>query len=386
MKCRYPKKPVNGLALIMAFATLILMPGIIQAQSNKVVIAYVGGFRGLIKNVDQIDVKKLTHIDYAFVDIKNNRAWLHREATDTVNFRSLVALKKQNSALKILISIGGWSWSGRFSDAMLSDTSRHGFATSAVAIIGKFNLDGIDIDWEYPARKGLEGNIYRPEDEQNYTLMFKELRRQLDSLQQRTHKTYLLTTAVGAFKGFVSHTEMGKVQQYVDYINLMTYDYSAGKAAIHHTALYASKAYHGHNNADDAVDLFVAAGVPVNKLVMGIAFYGRSAILVDDAKGLGDSISTRAKGYGYTIIKDSILNLPGFNVYRDHHAKADYIYNSTTKQFFSFDDEWSVKKKVKYVKSKEMAGVMFWEYADDPKGYLLNAIDKSINKVSYKTP
>jgi chitinase len=269
---------------------------------------------------------------------------------------------------------------------MLSDTSRHGFATSAVAIIGKFDLDGIDIDWEYPAHKGLEGNVYRPEDEQNYTLMFKELRRQLDSLQVQTHKKYLLSAAVGAFKGFVNHTEMGKVQQYLDYINLMTYDYTSGKAAIHHTALYKSKAYKGHNDADDAVNLFVAAGVPANKLVMGIAFYGRSAILVDDAKGLGDSIATRVKGYGYTIIKDSILKLPDFKVYHDKHAKADYIYNSTTRQFISFDDEYSVKKKVKYVKANGMAGVMFWEYIDDPKGYLLNVIDKSIHKKSHKTP
>jgi chitinase len=126
--------------------------------------------------------------------------------------------------------------------------------------------------------------------------------------------------------------------------------------------------------------------VPANKLVMGIAFYGRVSILVDDAKGLGDSIATRAKGYGYTIIKDSILKIPDFKVYHDWHAKADYIYNSTTRQFISFDDEWSVKKKVKYVKANGMAGVMFWEYADDPKGYLLDAIDKAINKKKSPTP
>ncbi|TWI95878.1 chitinase [Mucilaginibacter frigoritolerans] len=378
MKPQCPQKPVNVLILIIAFNLLLLLPGVIRAQANRVVIGYVGGFRGIIKNVDQIDVKKLTHINYAFVDIKNNRAWLHREVTDTINFRRLVTLKKQNPALKILISIGGWTWSGRFSDAVLSDTARHGFAASAVAIISKFNLDGIDIDWEYPRRKGLDGNIYRPEDRQNYTLMFKELRRQLDNLQQQTHKKYLLTTAVGAFKGFLDHTEMQDVQQYLDYINLMTYDYSAGKAASHHTALYASKAYVAHNNANEAVTLFVAAGVPVNKLVMGVAFYGRTSILEEGAKGLGDSVSTRAKGYGYTIIKDSILKLPGFKVYHDRHAKADYIYNSITRQFITFDDEWSVKKKVKYVKSKKMGGVMFWEYADDPKGYLLGVINKTI--------
>ncbi len=356
----------------------LLFPYIGKSQSKKVVIGYVGGYKGLIKGVDQIDAKKLTHINYAFVDIKNNRAWLHREATDTVNFRHLVMLKKQNPALKIMISIGGWTWSGRFSDAVLTDTARKGFAGSAVAIINRFNLDGIDIDWEYPGRHGLAGNVYRPEDQQNYTLMFKELRKQLDSLQHITGKKYLLTTAVGAFKDFLVHTDMASAQQYLDYINLMTYDYSGGKIASHHTGLYASKTYIAHNNADEAVTLFLAAGVPANKLVMGIAFYGRSSILKPHSTGLGDSVVTSSKGYGYTTIKDSILKIKGFKLHHDRTAKADYIYNPDTQLFISFDDEWSVKKKIKYVKSKKMGGVMFWEYNNDLKEYLLTTINKTL--------
>jgi len=358
------------------FGVLFLLHiGLANAQSGKVIIGYVGGFRGLIKT-DLIDAKKLTHINYAFVDIKDNRAWLHREATDTVNFRHLNQLKKQNPALKIMISIGGWTWSGKFSDAVLSDTSRQQFAASAIDIVRKFDMDGIDIDWEYPGLPGDKGNIYRPEDKQNYTLMFKEFRSQLNALQQQTGKKYLLTTAAGAFKGFLDHTDMAAAQQYLDYINLMTYDYSGGgKIASNHTELYASKAYEAHNNADEAVTLFEAAGVPANKLVMGIAFYGHSAILAPGAKGLGDTVATSLKGVGYTLIKDSILNKPGFKVHRDRAAKADYIYNKTTRQFISFDDEWSVKKKCKYALKKKMGGVMFWEYDSDLKGYLLAEIN-----------
>jgi chitinase len=346
-----------------------------KAQSTKVIIGYVGGYKGLVKT-ELIKAKQLTHINYAFVDIRNNRAWLHREATDTINFRHLNLLKKDNPALKILISIGGWTWSGRFSDAVLSDTSRQYFAESAVDIVKKYDLNGIDIDWEYPAQQGLEGNVFRQKDTHNYTLMFKELRRQLDALGRQTGKKYQLTTAVGAFKGFVKNTEMGNAQQYLDYINLMTYDYSGGKIASHHTGLYASNAYDAHNNANEAFKLFRDAGVPVNKLVMGIAFYGHSSLLVNGAKGLGDSVETRQKGYGYTTIKDSILNLPGFEVRRDHHAKADYAYNAETRQFLTYDDKWSVKKKCKYVIKKDMGGVMFWEYDSDLKGYLLDEINK----------
>src|SRR6202044_2040336 len=119
------------------FSVLIMLFTCNVYAQQKVIIGYVGGYRGLV-NTSLIVPEKLTHINYAFVDIKNNRAWLHREATDTVNFRHLNLLKKDNPKLKILISIGGWTWSGKFSDAVLSDTSRQGFAASAVAIIKKF--------------------------------------------------------------------------------------------------------------------------------------------------------------------------------------------------------------------------------------------------------
>jgi chitinase len=362
-----------ALPLITIIMLLAQAPGI-QAQ-QKVIIGYVGGFRGLI-NTSQIAAKKLTHINYAFVDIRNNRAWLHREATDTINFRNLVQLKKQNPSLKILISIGGWTWSGKFSDAVLTDTARQAFAASAADIVKRFDLDGIDIDWEYPGRPGYAGNIYRPQDKQNYTLLFRDLRRQLDTLQQQTRKKYLLSTAAGGFKSYLDNTDMGSAQQYLDYINLMTYDYSGGKIARHHTNLYASKHYKSTEFADNAVTQFMAAGVPAGKLVMGIAFYGRVSNLVPGAKGIGDTIATSGRGKGYTTIKDSLIKQAGFKLYHDRQAKASYLYNAHTRQFITFDDEWSVKKKCKYVLNKKLAGVMFWEYDSDLKGYLLDEINK----------
>lgn len=360
------------LVFLICFSILIPQS---KAQYRPVIIGYVGGFRGLV-NTDLIAAKKLTHINYAFVDIRNNRAWLHREATDTINFRKLVLLKKQNPALKILISIGGWTWSGKFSDAVLTDTARQAFAASAVDIIKKFDLDGIDIDWEYPGRPGYQGNIYRPEDKQNHTLLFRDLRRQLDTLQQQTGKKYLVTTAAGGFKSYLNNTDMGTAQQYLDYVNLMTYDYAGGKIARHHTNLYASKLYQSPEFADNAVKEFIAAGVPASKLVMGVAFYGRVSNLAVGAKGIGDTVASTSRGKGYTTIRDSLLKQPGFKLYRDRKAKAPYLYNAETRQFITFDDEWSVKKKCNYVKAKKMAGVMFWEYDSDLKGYLLDEINK----------
>src|SRR6266567_5606146 len=102
------KKVIYNMSFLFCSAVLFMSSQV--RKPKPVIIAYVGGFRGLI-HTDSIDVWSLSHINYAFVDIKDNRAWLHNEATDTTNLRKLSELKNQNPNLKILISIGGWSWS-----------------------------------------------------------------------------------------------------------------------------------------------------------------------------------------------------------------------------------------------------------------------------------
>lgn len=350
-----------------------LATGFAPKNEKPVVIGYVAGYNGLI-DIEKIDAARLTHINYAFVDIKDNKAWLHNEATDTVNFRLLNLLKKKNPSLKLMISIGGWSWSKNFSDATLTESSRKAFAESSAAIVGNYDLDGVDIDWEYPNMRG-DGNTFRPEDKQNYTLMFQAIREELNKLERVTGKKYLLTTAVGGFAAFISNTEMDKAQQYLDYINLMTYDYSWGTAG-HHTNLYPSASYENENSAHKAVTEFMKAGVPASKLVMGIAFYGKGGIVsTADNNGLNQKYAAGARGSGYTYIKDSLVNQKGFVAYWDENARAPYLFNRETKHFITYDDERSVKEKCLYVKENKMGGVMFWEYSSDPKGYLLNTIN-----------
>lgn len=350
--------------------------GGVPVKKKKVVIGYVGGYKGLVKT-DHIAAEKLTHINYAFVNVKNNRAFLNRPGTDTVNFKNLIALKEKNPALKILISIGGWTWSKNFSDASLTDTARRGFAASAVALIKKYKLDGVDVDWEYPGIPGHEGNVYRKEDKENFTLLLQALREELDAQQQ--DNKWLLTIAVGGFTNFLRHTEMDKAQQYLDFVNLMTYDFHPGAVAVHHTNLYDSKHYAG-NSADKVFKEYVAAGVPAEKLVMGIAFYGRTVQLKDShSKGIADSVLKASYGKGYTFIKDSLMNKKGYEVFRDKDAKASFIYNKELGELMTFDDHRSVRDKCDYVVKNEMGGVMFWEYDSDHKGYLLGEIHKKFN-------
>lgn len=348
-----------------------------ENEKRPVVIGYVGGFHGLL-DVDNIEANKLTHINYAFVDIKKGEAFLSNEKTDSTNFRKLNLLKAQNPNLKILISIGGWAWSENFSDAVLTDSSRKVFAKSSVEIIKKYNLDGVDIDWEYPGMPGEEGNVFRPEDKQNYTEMFHAIRNELNTLEEETGKKKLLTTAVAGFVEFLKTTEMGKAQQYLDYVNLMTYDLFQGDTAVHHASLYPSNIYKTAKSVDNAVKGFHAAGVPMEKLVVGLPFYGRMFTVAKMQKGLGQKQIKQQYIDGYTYIKDSLVNKKGYKEYRDTVARAPYLLNAQTGDVLSYDDEESVREKCKYVLANKLGGVMFWEYDSDPKKYLLNAIDKSL--------
>jgi chitinase len=290
--------------------------------------------------------------------------------------RKLSELKNINPNLKILISIGGWTWSKNFSDAVLSDTSRQNFATSAVALVSKYNLDGVDIDWEYPGMIG-DSNVYRPEDKENYTFLFRDLRHGLDSLSQITHVKYFVTTAVGGWKAYIDHTEMGKLQQYMDFINIMSYDFVDGSDTIsgHHTNLYNSSEDTSQHSAHQAIQEFIAAGVPASKIVMGIAFYGKGWQMESgDNNGLYRKTLKGMRGGGFTYLKDSVIDKNGYKEYWDGVAMAPYVFNSQTNVFISYDNERSVKEKCNYVKKNQLAGVMFWEYNNDKKEYLLKII------------
>ena len=361
--------------LFIALVTCEEKPKTPPSSQKKIIVGYVPGFRGTLDGLS-IDANKLTHINYAFVNVQDSMAWLTNIETDTVNFRILNTLKKVNPELKILISIGGWSWSGNFSDAVLTPSSRKKFAKTSVEIVANNDLDGVDIDWEYPGQRG-DDNVFRPEDKQNYTHMFKEIRNELDALSEKTGKQYELTTAVGASYRYIEHTEMDKAATYLDYVNLMTYDfYTSGDSAGHHSNLYPPEDYEKDASAHKTFNVFVEAGVPAEKLVMGLPFYGRSWIMKSaDKHGINMPVEERARGGGYTYIKDSLVDKQGFVRHWDENAKAPYLFNAATNQLLVYDDEESVKLKCEYVIENNMGGMMFWQYASDTSEYLLDAIN-----------
>lgn len=371
---------------LLIFGLALSIPG--QAQGkieardspDYKIIGYVAGWK---ENwtTDKIDARKLTHINYAFAVIEDGRV-VARHGTDPYNFKVLDSLKQENPDLKLLISVGGWADSHKFSDAALTEKSRTLFAESAIEFMKKYNLDGVDIDWEYPASSG-QNNMYRAVDKQNFTLMLKKLREQLDIRSEIDGRTddnpYLLTVATGASQGFLNNTEMHKAHQYLDFVNVMTYDFHTGgnPVAGHHTNLYPSGSINWTGrSSDQAIQWYIDAGIPPYKLVLGVAFYGRFWSNVrPNGHGLYEWTPEGDRGgFDFHEIKTNYENKKGFTRYWDDHAKAPYLWNPDTRTFITYDDQESLTHKTYYIKARGLGGVMFWEYSSDTTGVLLNTL------------
>jgi chitinase len=353
------------------------------------VVGYVAGYRHF--DFSKIDANKLTHINYAFANIIDGRVEFDRTGIDDASLneddiRALRELKKVKPDLKILVSVGGWTWSGNFSDAALTEESRAIFAKSAADFVERHKLDGIDLDWEYPNQTGA-GNRHRPEDRRNFTLMLKAVRENLDRLaaEQGREDPYLLTIATGADEAYIANTELGEAQRYLDFLNIMAYDFYNGLHDVtgHHSNLNPSmRPDQDKNSVVHAVDLHLKSGVPPQKITIGIPFYGRKWEAVRDPgiHGIFQKAGTMGMIEYYHVIAESRIDKNGFTRYWDEKAKAPYLWNPDSGIFISYEDEESIGHKIEYMKSQGLSGVMFWEYSDDYRSILLNAIHTNLDR------
>jgi chitinase len=380
-------KKTSIIVVLFTLVTILAVSSSCTKTKNYYrVVGYISGYNGF--DFSKIEAGKLTHINYAFANIINGEVMFDTSGIDNAllnknDLEHLTHLRDVNPSLKVIISVGGWGWSGNFSDAAYNDSTRNRFAASAAKFISENNLDGIDLDWEYPNQPGA-GNKYRAEDKTNFTLLLKAIRERLDSLGlENPGKEYLLTVATGGDSAYVANTVLGDVSDYVDFINIMSYDLHNGntKQAGHHTNLYISKYDSPFGDATDrAVKMHLDAGVPAEKINIGIPFYGRRwKHVVPVNNGLYQQSPSGGEGVPYRIVKEALQD-PLFKRYWDSTALAPWLWNSRDSVFISYDDMSSIKIKMDYVKEHKLGGVMFWEYAEDTDGSLLNAIDNGLGK------
>ncbi len=345
---------------------------------------------------DKIPYGKITHINYAFANIVNGEIALGDPYADIDKlydgdtwdqplrgnfYRINVKYRALYPGIKTLISVGGWTWSDYFSDVALTDASRKKFASSCVAFMKQYYFDGIDIDWEYPDGGGESGNVSRPEDPHNFTLLMAELRSQLDAAGAADGRRYLLTAATSAGLSHIAALELEALSAYVDWLNVMTYDFhGAWDATTGHLAnLYATPLDAGSNtlNCDSSVRAYIDRGMPASRLTLGVPFYGRAWGGVGATQnGFGQASTAGVTGSwgeaGYFDYSD--IAARGYPVFRDNDAQAPWSYSSADRVFISHDDAMSMRAKTARVKSLGLGGIMIWELSGDRSEVLLDTI------------
>lgn len=350
---------------------------------------------------EEIPVEKLTHIIFSFTHVVDGEMKFRNPENSGPKLEALVRQKERNPNLKVMIACGGWGADG-FSDMALTAESRTKFIQSAWDFIAEYQLDGMDMDWEYPGISGA-GTKARDEDTQNFTALMKGLREMLDTFESPK----VLTFASAGWKRYFDFVEMEEVMKYADFTNVMTYDQVSGVSIYtgHHTPLgsvtsedvkqtpfgaHLDSLYQSGENLDPhprsaqkIVDFLIEEGVNPEQIVIGGAFYGR---VWKGVPLVNNGLYQLSKGLhigwmAYHQIREKYESDPSFKRFWDEKAQAPYLYNQQDSLFVSYDDTVSVALKTKYVMEKGLGGIMFWELGNDTKesGSLLDAIYKAAN-------
>ena len=317
------------------------------------------------------------------------------------NFQQLQALKTLYPNLRVVISLGGWTFSKYFSDAALTDASRQKLVSSCIDLFIKGNLpdpgwggmggpgaaagvfDGIDLDWEWPGSEGNTGNIIRPADKQNFTKLLQEFRKQLDAYGETVGKHYLLTSFLPAAPATIdAGFEVNKIFASLDFGTVQGYDlHGAWESTTNHQSnLYTSKDDPASPSfsVDSTVHAYLGRGAPASELVIGVQFYSRGWTGVAAKNhGLYQPSSGPAPGVWESGVNDykvtKGLFSSGFTRYWDGKAAAAWLFDGTT--FWTFDDPMVMKQKAHYVLKNDLGGIMFWELSGDTSdGELIDAI------------
>ena len=379
--------PTASLLVLCFLSTSFLR--VAHAETRKVVGYYYGKSSRTGYEFASAPVEKLTHLIYSQAK-PNSRGEcaLGHPDVDAPNLALLGSLRAQNPRLQILLSVGGWSGSTYFSDLAATPAARKKFSSSCIDIVKRYGFDGLDIDWEYPVTGGKPTDHKRKSDKENFVLLLRQLREDLDPLGRGRH--LLLTAATTCYRNHLPDLSLREMSSLLDWFNLMGYDLNEmePKLTSHHSGLFAWRTtgirpeISEYANDDAAVRWYLDAGVPAAKIVLGVPFYGQIwSNVTDKNDGLFQRYSGRLGDDGvlsYQEIEESYL--PTYSRRWDDQAKLPWLYNKKAKVMISYEDPESLKAKAKYVIEKDLGGMMFWDLAqDDSRFSLLTTIYQQLN-------
>jgi len=376
---------IRGAGCLLICSVLILsVPSTAQARPKKIVGYYYGKSSSTGYRFDKIPVELLTHLIYSQArPTSKGVCALGHPDVDLSNLAWLSALKGRNPHLLILLSVGGWSGSAYFSDLAATAEARRKFSASCMELVKKYGFDGLDIDWEYPVTGGKPTDHKRMSDKENFVLLLEQLRSDLDALEKGRHP--LLTIASTCYHAHLGDLATGGLARVLDWFNIMCYDMNEmePKLTFHHSGLFASETSRKavgdakYANCDAAVQWYLDQGVPAAKIVLGVPFYGQ---IWSDVSDVNHGLYQR---FGGRPVEDGVLSfreidesyLAIYSRQWDDEAKVPWLYSRKTKAMISYEDAESLTAKADYVLKKDLAGIMFWDIAqDDSRFTLLNTI------------
>ena len=384
------------LILVVALSTLF---DISAQQKCKEIIGYYPAWQQYKRNglfhQNNIDFSKYTIINYAFFyptetgEIIGTDAWGDglilngkidwANTTDPDNpvcypYTDLVSLAHR-AGTKVMVSLGGWTKSIHFPLVASDSALRVAFATSCVKVCERYDFDGIDIDWEFPGAAPGNGVNGGPDDRENFNKLIRITRDSLDAYGARKGgRKYLLTAAFHSVPSLAKHIDWKVSGEILDYLNFFGYDfYGAWSPVTNHNApLYApAVGDEGVNQADGFKLIAETHGIPAEKIVLGIGFYGRT---VKDVKG-GPALHAEHSGQvdkdqfpedeGSPSYYNILLKAGEYNRKWDEKAVVPYMLGKKVNSFLSYDDPKSVEAKCEFIKDNKAAGCLIWEISQD---------------------
>lgn len=390
---------------VMVGLGVICGPAVAHAQvvvgHRPVVAGYLPYWSTNPDTIAALPADALTHILYAFGAVRQDgRVELGDRCKDIGicdggsawggNFAALAELKKRHPHLKVLISLGGWTGSGHFSDAASTPETRETFVSSAIDLFLTQHgdvFDGIDIDWEYPVAGGLPENSRRPQDRDNFTRLLEETRRQLDRLAGPGDDRALLTIATTASPWYLGNIDVKSLAEIVDWIGIMTYDYGVGAPdpAFNAPLFPATPGDPRAASVASSVEAYLAAGAPPERLLIGLPFYGRVYGIETEqflkegsaaAEG-GSAPYLHGSTIAYRALVASDLVSQGFRYNWHPLARVPWLDHPGGDIWISFDDRVSIRKKIAFARIRGLRGVMAWDLNSD-NGDLITAVQQAL--------